>query len=184
MPTIPARSDKHHAVITLLTIIFMNRLEPPMSFTRIISGTQFHFTISSIKHTGLAVVFAWSFCTTAFADTLYERLGGERGVSRFVDQTVDQSANDPLTKRTFDKVDLKKLKQKVAEQICALTDGPCKYTGDSMKVVHQGMDLSEAEFYGFVEILRKNLNRIEVPQSAKNELLRILAPMKRDIVTK
>lgn len=145
---------------------------------------KFHSMISSIRQIGFAVICALSICPTAFADTLYERLGGEKGVAQFVEQTVDQSAADPLTKRTFDKVDLKKLKQKVAEQICALTDGPCKYTGDSMKVVHQGMDLTEAEFYGFVETLRGSLNRAQVPESAKNELLRILAPMKRDIVSK
>ena len=53
-----------------------------------------------------------------------------------------------------------------------------------MKVVHQGMDLTEAEFYGFVETLRGSLNRADVPEGAKNELLRILASMKRDIVSK
>ena len=53
-----------------------------------------------------------------------------------------------------------------------------------MKIAHQGLDITEAEFYGFVDILRGTLNRAKVPESAKNELLRILAPMKRDIVTK
>ena len=53
-----------------------------------------------------------------------------------------------------------------------------------MKLAHQGLELTEAEFYGFVDILRGTLNRAKVPESAKNELLRILAPMKRDIVTK
>lgn len=138
--------------------------------------------ISNKQKIGFAVICASLICPMAFADSLYQRLGGEKGVTQFVDQTVELSAADPLTRRTFDKVDLKKLKQKVAEQICALTDGPCKYTGDSMKLVHQGMDITEAEFYGFVEILRGTLNRAEVSEGAKNELLRILAPMKREIV--
>ena len=129
----------------------------------------------------IAAIGAALLCPMAIADTLYQRLGGEKGVAHLADQTVELSAADPLTKRTFDKVDLNKLKQKVAEQICALTDGPCKYTGDSMKLVHQGLDITEAEFYGFVEILRGTLNRAEVSEGAKNELLRILAPMKREI---
>ena len=138
--------------------------------------------ISNKQKIGFAALCATLICPTAIADTLYQRLGGEKGVAQFVDQTVELSAADPLTRRTFDKVDLKKLKQKVAEQICALTDGPCKYTGDSMKLVHQGMDITEAEFYGFVEILRGTLNRAEVSEGAKNELLRIFAPMKHQIV--
>lgn len=123
-------------------------------------------------------------CMPAFGDTLYDRLGGEKGVADFVGKTIDLTATDPLTKRSFDKIDLKKLKLKIAEHICALTDGPCKYTGDSMKMVHQGLEINESEFFSMVEILRGSLNRAEVPESAKNELLRILAPMKRDIVSK
>lgn len=132
----------------------------------------------------LVVIFIATICPVAFASTLYERLGGEKIVAQFVSETVDLSVVDPLIKRSFDKVDLKKLKVKVAEQICALTGGPCKYSGDDMKIAHQGLDITEAEFYGFVDILRGTLNRAKVPESAKNELLRILAPMKRDIVTK
>lgn len=132
----------------------------------------------------LVVIFIATICPVAFANTLYERLGGEKIVAQFVSETVDLSVVDPLIKRSFDKVDLKKLKVKVAEQICALTGGPCKYSGDDMKIAHQGLDITEAEFYGFVDILRGTLNRAKVPESAKNELLRILAPMKRDIVTK
>ena len=123
-------------------------------------------------------------CMPAFGDTLYDRLGGEKGVADFVGKTIDLTATDPLTKRSFDKIDLKKLKLKIAEHICALTDGPCKYTGDSMKIVHQGLEINESEFFSMVEILRGSLNRAGVPESAKNELLRILAPMKRDIVSK
>ena len=140
--------------------------------------------ISTKTKIGVVIICITAICPAAVANSLYERLGGEKTVAQFVSETVDLSAIDPQIKRSFDKVDLKKLKLKVAEQICALTDGPCKYSGDDMKIAHQGLDLTESEFYGFVEILRGTLNRAKVPEGAKNELLRILAPMKRDIVTK
>ena len=70
---------------------------------------------------------------------------------------------------------------KIVEHICALTDGDCKYTGDTMKQSHAGMNISEAEFYLMVEALRSSLDR-HVGEREKNELLKILAPMKRDIV--
>ena len=125
-------------------------------------------------------------CALACAQsaTLYERLGGERAVVQFVDETINLTATDPKTKRAFDKINLANLKRKIAEHICALTDGPCKYSGDPMKLVHQGLDIRESEFYGMVEHLRASLERAGVDEGAKNELLRILAPMKRDIVTK
>lgn len=140
--------------------------------------------ISINSRIGLFAFCAIAICPAVFADTLYERLGGEKGVAQFVEQTIDLTASDPVTKRSFEKVDLKKLKLKIAEHICALTDGPCKYAGDPMKIVHQGLDITEAEFFAMVEILRGTLNRSRVSESAKNELLRILAPMKRDIVSK
>ena len=140
--------------------------------------------ISIKTSVGFAILCSVATCPFAFAETLYERLGGQKTVADFVSETVELSATDQTIKRSFDKVDLKKLKVKVTEQICALTGGPCNYSGDSMKLAHQGLDITEAEFYGFVEIFRGTLNRANVPEGAKNELLRILAPMKRDIVTK
>ena len=91
---------------------------------------------------------------------------------------------DPRTKRSFEKVDLKRLKEKVEEQICALTGGPCQYTGDDMKKSHAGLDITEAEFYGFVEELIEMLDRYKIGLREKNQLLALLAPMKRDIVTR
>jgi len=116
--------------------------------------------------------------------TLYDRLGGAKVIEQVVADTIDRTASDPVTKRSFDKVDLAKLKKKVEEHICELSAGPCKYSGDTMKLSHQGLDIREAEFFGMVQHLRDSLDKAGVPQSAKNELLKILAPMKRDIVTR
>ena len=103
-------------------------------------------------------------------------------VQRIATELIDETAADPRTRRSFDKVDMKRLKEKVALQICALTAGPCKYDGDPMKEVHAGLKITEAEFYAMVDIARGVLDR-HVGEREKNELLRLLAPMKRDIVT-
>ncbi len=120
----------------------------------------------------------------AGAATLYERLGGNKIIEQVVSDTIDRTASDPVTRRSFDKVNLANVKKKVVEQICELANGPCKYSGDSMKLSHQGLEIREAEFYGMVQHLRDALDRAGVQQSAKNELLKLLAPMKRDIVTR
>jgi hemoglobin len=51
-----------------------------------------------------------------------------------------------------------------------------------MKEVHAGHQISEAEFFGMVADLRDVLRERHVSQGAANELLRLLAPMKRDVV--
>jgi len=116
--------------------------------------------------------------------TLYERLGGEKVIAGFVDETIELTVRDPKTGRSFDKVNLVNLKKKIVEHICELSHGPCKYSGDPMKLVHKGLDIQEGEFYGMVEHLRTALGHAGVGEGPKNELLKILAPMKRDIVTK
>ena len=92
--------------------------------------------------------------------------------------------NDARTKRSFQKINLKRLREKLNEQICALSNGPCQYSGDSMKDVHGGLDITDAEFNGLVENLTTALNANGVGLREKNELLKLLAPMKRDVVTK
>lgn len=115
--------------------------------------------------------------------TLHERLGGTAVVTRVVSETIDRSATDPRTRRSFEDVKLQRVKDKLAEQICELAGGGCTYTGDPMDKVHQGLKITEAEMSLLVQFLREALDRNGVGLAEKNELLRLLAPMKRDIVT-
>lgn len=119
----------------------------------------------------------------AASPTLYSRLGGEPVVKRVVAETIDRSATDARTRRSFDGVKLERVKEKLAEQICELARGPCKYTGDPMDLVHKGLKITEAEMNLLVQFLRDALDGAGVGTAEKNELLRLLAPMKREIVT-
>jgi hemoglobin len=113
---------------------------------------------------------------------LYERLGGRIGVAAIADTLIDRVTADPRLARSFKDSNLGRIKQLLAEQICDLSGGPCRYSGDSMKEVHAGHQISEAEFFGMVADLRDVLRERHVSQGAANELLRLLAPMKRDVV--
>jgi hemoglobin len=116
------------------------------------------------------------------APTLYDRLGGKSGVAAITDTLIDRVSSDPVLGRSFKDSNLPRIKRLLAEQICELSGGPCRYSGDSMKEVHAGHHISEAEFYGMVDDLRRILKQQHVGIAATNELLRLLAPMKRDIV--
>jgi hemoglobin len=120
--------------------------------------------------------------SVAPAGSLYARLGGTPAVTAFVGATIERVANDEHTKRSFDKVNLQHVKDMLAEQICSLTGGGCTYSGDTMREVHAGHHISNAEFFELVEVLRTSMRAQNVPLAARNELLEILAPMKRDVV--
>jgi hemoglobin len=113
---------------------------------------------------------------------LYDRLGGEAGVSAIAGSLIDRVSADPKLGRSFKDSNLDRIKRLLAEQICDLSGGPCRYSGDSMREVHAGHHISEAEFFGMVADLRAVLKERHVSQGAANELLRLLAPMKRDVV--
>jgi len=122
-------------------------------------------------------------CTAAAAGTpLYSRLGGDAGVAAISNTLIDRVAQDPRLGQSFKDTNLAHIKQMLAEQICELSGGPCRYSGDSMRQAHAGHHIGEAEFYGMVADLRLILKERHVSQGATNELLRLLAPMKRDIV--
>jgi hemoglobin len=115
--------------------------------------------------------------------TLYSRLGGAPVVKQIVDETIERAATDPRTSRSFEGVKRRHVEDMIAEQICALAGGGCKYTGDPMDKVHKGLKNTSAEMDLVVQFLREASDHAGVRTAEKNELLRILAPMKRDIVT-
>ena len=116
------------------------------------------------------------------AGTLYSRLGGPNGVTAIAVELIDRTAADPVLGRSFKDTNLKRIKKLLAEQLCELAAGPCRYSGDPMKEVHAGLHISQAEFYTMVDLLRNILARRHVDLASTNQLLRLLAPMKRDIV--
>ena len=119
--------------------------------------------------------------------SLYDRLGGKKAISAVVDQFVANVANDNRINKFFadtasDPKRLAAFKQKLVDQICEASGGPCKYKGKDMKKAHAGMGVSGADFNALVEDLVAALNKFNVPEAEKNELLGALGPMKGDIV--
>jgi hemoglobin len=113
---------------------------------------------------------------------LYARLGGDEGVHAIAGTLIDRVAADPVHGASFRDTNLARIKRLLAEQICELAAGPCHYSGSPMKESHAGLHITQADFYDMVDTLRDILRERKVAQGAANELLRLLAPMKRDVV--
>jgi hemoglobin len=115
--------------------------------------------------------------------SLYDRLGGVDAISAVVDEFIKIASADARINKKFAKtVQPARVRLHFIEQICMLTGGPCKYTGDSMKKAHHSMGLTEGEFTAGVEDLTKALDKFNVPAREKGELLTALAQFKKDIV--
>jgi hemoglobin len=121
--------------------------------------------------------------------SLYSRLGGKKAITAVVDEFVNNVAADDRINKFFadtakDPKRLAAFKGKLVDQICQASGGPCKYKGKDMKTAHAGMGVSEADFNALVEDLVKALDKFNVGQPEKDELLGALGPMKGDIVEK
>lgn len=116
--------------------------------------------------------------------SLYERLGGIDAIRAVVDDFVANVAADKRINGFFAHTDIGRLKYNLVNQICQGTGGPCTYTGRSMKETHAGMGVRDRDFNALVADLGKTLKKFKVPKRETNELVAILAPMRKDIVTR
>lgn len=114
--------------------------------------------------------------------SLYDRLGGKPAIQAVVDDFIGNVAADTRINGFFASTNIPRLNAMLVNQICEASGGPCKYSGRSMKAAHTGMGVTDAHFNALVEDLVKSLNKFNVPEQEKNELLTALAAMKGDIV--
>ena len=133
-------------------------------------------TCTAVLFTGLACF------NVAQADGYYQELGGKEGVEKIVDNFINEISFDQNIVKFFEGTDITRLREKLIEQFCHESGGPCEYTGDSMKDVHAGMKITKAEFNRVVELLQAAMDDAGTPQTAQNRLIRSLAPMRPDII--
>lgn len=117
------------------------------------------------------------------APTLYDAFGKSEGVKRLVDDFVTRLVGDTRINSMFKDTNLKRLREKLEEQFCSVMGGGCTYTGDSMKEVHQGLNIHMADFNALVEDLQIAMDYQGIPFSQQNALLAQLAPMYKDVNT-
>ena len=131
-----------------------------------------------------AIAYSASITGAAAHPTLYERLGGYNAIQAVVDEAIKNIAADRRINRFFKGANIQRLRRQLADQICAASGGPCVYRGRDMKSAHAGMGIESRHFDALVQDLGKALNKFRVPGREQRELVALLAPTKKDIVTR
>jgi hemoglobin len=114
--------------------------------------------------------------------TLYERIGGQAKLKATVDEFTNLILADDRINFTFADSDMNKFKKLIFEQLCEITQGPCKYTGRDMHEAHAKLNLNNAQFNALAEDLYIAFDRVHVPYRVQNQVVALLAPMQRDVV--
>ena len=120
--------------------------------------------------------------------SLYDRLGGLYPVSAVVDDFIDRvyvngtlNANPNIAKARSD-VRKPGLKVHVANMVCMVTGGPCKYTGQGMKESHANFHITQKEWDALLVDFSASLDKFKVPTVEQKELVAIVESTKPDIV--
>ena len=130
-------------------------------------------------------LFLWlSFpCKAADAnDALYHSLGQEAGITRIVERLLLHIQADTRINHSFKDSNMKRLAKLLEEQFCALSGGPCIYSGDDMQLTHEKLGIRSAQFNALVEDLQNAMDDLNIATHTQNRLIARLAVMKTQIV--
>lgn len=120
--------------------------------------------------------------------TLWDRLGGETGVAKIINDLLVVAIEDPkvdLLRGGKYKLDAKgtaHMKKMLLEMVSEVTGGPLKYSGKDMKSAHAGMKITAEEFDAFTGLMGDTLKKHKVAAADIEELMKIVGATKASIV--
>lgn len=135
--------------------------------------------------------------------SLFDRLGGEVGLSNIVDNFTPRALEDPRV--NWDRKGVKRggfsvhrgqsvtwkenpqsvaqLKKHLIQFFALATGGPARYDGKDIEVAHKNLHISNAEFDAALGDLKASLDTLQTPNKEQKELLAIVESTRPEIVT-
>ncbi|HEY6527526.1 MAG TPA: group 1 truncated hemoglobin [Cellvibrionaceae bacterium] len=121
-------------------------------------------------------------CSTQPKTTLYQQLGGQAGINTLTDKLIERIGQDKQILPFFAATKISYFRTQFALHLCAISDGPCQYNGDTLAQIHTGMAIKHSDFNRVVELLVAAMDDAKIAQRAQNQLLARLAPMRKDVI--
>lgn len=119
--------------------------------------------------------------------SLYERLGGERGIAALVDDIVEAHLQNPAIRARYlpsqdDPEHFEELKGHLRDFLSAGSGGPAEYRGRTMLEAHRGMNIGEAEYMAVMDDIQEALERQGIDAQTRQEVLGITYSLKEEIL--
>lgn len=111
-----------------------------------------------------------------------EAFGGQDGIRRIAERTVELAEADPRIADILKAHDMVRLKRTLFEQFCYILNAGCDYSGRDMAAAHKDMGLRMRDMNALVENLQHAMREGKVPFAAQNRFLSKLAPMSGDVI--
>lgn len=117
--------------------------------------------------------------------TLYERLGGYDAISAVVKDLLPRLMSDSRLGRFWENRGadgINREEQLLIDFLCSSAGGPLLYTGRDNKTSHKGMGISESDWEKFIAHLNATLEKFELPQQERDDVIGFIESTKADIV--
>jgi hemoglobin len=134
---------------------------------------------------------------------LYDRLGGDAGISNIVADFTPRVMQDPRVNWNRDNVkhgglsvhagksetwdpnpqNVAMLEKHLVQFLSLATGGPAHYEGKQIQSTHASMHISNPEFDAAIGDLKASLDRLKIPNQEQKELLAIVESTRPQIVT-
>jgi hemoglobin len=114
--------------------------------------------------------------------SLFERLGQNEGITAISNDVVDNHLANKAIANRFAASDIPTIKKAAATFFITGTGGENVYKGKDMLAAHKGMNISATEFMSVLDDALLALDKNNVGQREKEEVLFILYSMRSDIV--
>lgn len=114
--------------------------------------------------------------------SMAQSFGGQKGIKRISDRTVEIAKHDPRISEIFAAHDLVRLKRTLFEQFCFILNAGCNYSGRDMREAHKNLGVQPADLNALVEILQQAMREERVPFALQNRFLAKLAPLSAHVI--
>jgi hemoglobin len=117
--------------------------------------------------------------------SLYRRMGGYDLIAAAIDGMLMRMRGDPQFARFSmgrSEDSLRRARQFLVDQLCALAGGPCLYTGRDMKTSHKGLGITESDWQTTVKYMRDSMTELNIPQREQDEVITLWTGYKDEIV--
>lgn len=128
-----------------------------------------------------------SIATDTHNATLYDRLGRDEGISKIVDDIVAAHLENPEIQARYlplqkDPERMETAKEHLRTFLSSDTGGPGQYEGRSMPEIHRGMNISAVEYMAAVDDIMGALDKHNIDEESRKEILAIVYSLKDEIM--
>jgi len=117
--------------------------------------------------------------------SLYARLGGYDAIAAVVADLLPRLRQDSLLGRFWTSprsVDTNNRERQLAiDFIAAAAGGPTIYLGRDMKLAHEGMGISKADYAAFMRCLSLTLDKFQLPEPERGEVVAFTLSLEQEI---